>query len=140
MPKASLFNGYTMMPTGKQWNFSDVATDDAVSNNSNNQFRLMAEGRWSANYSPISQWATSMRAINYLNQFLYKVVDNVRWGKNDATHKLFLTRLKGEAYALRAIHKFYALQDVAGKVGGQLYGIQITDKYLDEGSDYNIPP
>ena len=25
-----LFNGYTMLPTGKQWNFSDVATDDAV--------------------------------------------------------------------------------------------------------------
>ena len=101
-----LFNGYTMLPTGKQWNFSDVATDDAVSNDSNNQFRLMAEGRWSANYSPISQWAASMRAINYLNQFLYEVVDNVRWGKNDATHKLFLARLKGEAYALRAGHKF----------------------------------
>lgn len=134
-----LFNGYTMLPTGKQWNFSDVATDDAVSNDSNNQFRLMAEGRWSANYSPISQWAASMRAINYLNQFLYEVVDNVRWGKNDATHKLFLARLKGEAYALRAVHKFYALQDVAGKVGGQLYGIQITDRYLDEGSNYDIP-
>ena len=134
-----LLNGYTLMPTGKQWNFCDVATDDAVSNNSNNQYRLMAEGRWSANYSPISQWANSMRAINYLNKFLYTVVDNVRWGTNDATHNLFLTRLKGEAYALRAIHKFYALQDVAGMVDGQLYGIQITDKYLNESSDYNIP-
>lgn len=134
-----LLNGYTMMPTGKQWTFTDVATDDAVSNNKGNQYRLMAEGRWSPNYSPISLWSRSMQAINYQNQFLNDIIDKVRWGKNDATNKLFLCRLRGEAYALRAIHRFYALQDVAGKVSGELMGIQIINHFMDEKSDYNIP-
>ncbi len=42
-----LLNGYVRLPLGS-YSFNDVATDDAVSNNPNNNYLLMATGRWSS--------------------------------------------------------------------------------------------
>jgi hypothetical protein len=133
-----LLVGYSRMPNISSWKLNEVATDDAVSNVKTNNYTLMAGGQWSSTFDPVAQWSSSMLAINYLNQFL-GMVDSVRWHEVADMNRLFVYRLKGEAFALRGIHRYFALCDVAGKVDGQMTGIQIINQFLDENSDYNIP-
>src|SRR6478752_3451326 len=72
-----LLNGYVRLPLGS-YSFNDVATDDAVSNNPNNNFRLMATGNWSSLNNPMDRWTGSSAAIQYLNLILEEA-DKVNW-------------------------------------------------------------
>lgn len=70
-----LMNAYLKVPT-YTLNGSDVATDDAVTNNKLNPYLRMATGEWSALYNPVSQWDNCNSAILYLNNFL-SIIDTV---------------------------------------------------------------
>ena len=88
-----LANAYILLPYNASPN-TDVATDDAVSNNIDNAFLRMASGSWSANDDPTSQWQGRKNAIQYLNLFLANA-DQVAWANDEIIRRLFNDRLKG---------------------------------------------
>ena len=131
-----LLNGYTRLPTNG-WTFSDVATDDAVSNDINNNFRRIATGQWSATFNPLDQWTNARAGIQYVNLFLAES-DKVAWDTKDPMlNTMFNDRQKGEAYGLRAYLMSYMLQAHAGKIGGVLYGFPLVLTPETPASDFN---
>ena len=75
---------------------TDIATDDAVTNDLANTYRSMAQGTWAANNDPMSQWQGRKITIQYLNLFL-KNVDKVTWAKDANRQAMFVDKLRGEA-------------------------------------------
>src|SRR5574344_1138601 len=82
-----LANAYILLPYSSTPN-SDVATDDAVTNDFTSSYLKMATGSWAANNDPMSQWASRRNAIQYLNIFLENV-DKVTWSKTETISKMF---------------------------------------------------
>ena len=136
-----LLNAYTRLPTNS-YSFSEVATDDAVTNDKVSPFVTMATGSWSAVNNPVEQWSNSYTAINYINLFL-REVDSVNWAPVSGANvrRLFSDRLKGEAYGLRALFMFYLLQAHAGyTTSGELLGVPIiTEALVETNSDFTKP-
>ena len=118
---------------------SDVATDDAVSNDNSNNYKKMAMGNWTSEMNPINQWDTRYHAIQYCNLFLENI-EQVKWDyTSEALNQMHLDLYRGQAYALRAIHLFYLLRAHCGMVGGQLMGVPIHLASEDQNSDFNQP-
>lgn len=133
-----LGNAYTRIPSSS-YTFNDVATDDAVSNDANNGYRKMAEGSWMADNNPTDRWGGCRAAIQYLNLFLANV-DKVNWVKDKVVATMYNDRVKGEAYALRAMYMYYLLQSHAGYgASGELLGIPILTEPEDKNSNFNLP-
>jgi starch-binding outer membrane protein, SusD/RagB family len=133
-----LLNGYTRLPTNS-WSFNDVATDDAVSNDINNNFRKIATGQWSAAFNPLDQYTNARAGIQYINIFLAEA-DKVIWDTKDPMlNTMFNDRQKGEAYALRAYLMSFMLQAHSGKVGGTLYGFPLILEPETPASNFNQP-
>lgn len=133
-----LANAYTRNPYNSQ-SFNDVATDDAVTNQTSNSYLKMATGSWTSNNNPMDQWGSCKAAIHYINLFLTQV-DQVSWVKDPVVNKMFCDRLKGEAYGLRAMFNFYMLQAHAGYTeDGRLMGVPIVEELEDETSNFNYP-
>jgi hypothetical protein len=132
-----LANAYVLLPYSSSPN-SDLATDDAVSNDITNDYLRMASGSWSANNNPLSQWQDRRNAIQYINLFL-KYADDVPWAKDELVSTLFKGRLKGEAYGLRALQMYHLLRAHGGWVNGQLLGVPILTEPEEPGSDFNLP-
>lgn len=132
-----LLNGYARIPTNG-YSFNDVATDDAVSNDLNNNYLKAANGQWTANFSPFTQWQNSKAAIQYLNIML-KEADKVEWANNPEISLMFRDRMKGEAYGLRALFMYHLLLNHAGMSNGQLLGVPIVLEPEDANSDFNKP-
>ena len=134
-----LMYGYSRLPylTTTQ---TDVATDDAVSNLNSNAYRTMAESGWTSSNDPMSQWNNCKDGIQYINQFL-SIVDKVKWSPSAASkQQMFIDRLKGEAFGLRAILYYYLLQAHGGYADdGVLYGVPLLTSYEDGSSDFNQP-
>lgn len=135
-----LIQGYQRLPDSHDYNFtfSDVATDDAVSNDFNNNYLRMAQGIWSKTYNPFDVWASSYTAILYLNKVI-KEAEYIPWAEEEQSSKLFDMRIKGEAYGLRAYFMYYLLQAHAGMVNGELLGVPILTQTAEEMRDFNIP-
>jgi hypothetical protein len=131
-----LMNAYTRLPTNN-YAFSEVATDDAVSNDKFDPLLNMATGSWSAANNPMDQWNNSYTAIMYLNLFL-READSVNWSSmNKDVRVLFNDRLKGEAYGLRALFLLHLLQAHAGyNAGGELLGVPVITEALEPNSDF----
>jgi hypothetical protein len=133
-----LANAYILLPYSPSPN-SDVATDDAVSNNIDNNFLRMASGSWSANDDPTSQWQARKNAIQYLNLFLANA-DKVAWANDEVIRMLFNDRLKGEAYGLRALQMYHLLMAHGGWTSdGQLLGVPIINDPETPKSNFNKP-
>ena len=134
-----LMYGYDRLPyiTTTQ---TDIATDDAVTNNTNSNYYKMANGSWSASENPVSQWDNCKDGIQYLNLFLTKV-EKVKWAPSSASkQQMFIDRLKGEAFGLRAILYYYLLQAHGGYADdGTLYGVPMLTTPEDGSSDFNQP-
>lgn len=134
-----LIYGYDRLPyiTTTQ---TDIATDDAVTNNTNSNYYKMANGSWSATDNPMSQWDNCKDGIQYVNLFLTKV-DKVKWAPSSASkQQMFIDRLKGEAFGLRAILYYYLLQAHGGYADdGILYGVPLLTEPEDGSSDFNQP-
>ena len=118
---------------------TDVATDDAVSNNNDNNYRKMALGSWTAQNNPVNQWENRYHAIQYCNLFL-KNCDQVLWDYSSAAlNQMHLDLYKGNAYALRGLHFFHLLRAHVGTVGGEILGLPIHTEPEDGSSSFNIP-
>ena len=134
--------GYDRLPyitnVGNQYNWTDVATDDAVTNLKSSSYLTMTTGTWASDNNPMSKWDTCKDGIQYINLFLSKV-DNVKWAPSSASkQQMFTDRLKGEAFGLRALLYMYLLQAHGGYADdGQLYGVPLLTEPEDGSSDYN---
>lgn len=136
MDNANLVLPYEENPT----NMTDVATDDAVSNDIDNNYKKMAaNAAWTSQNNPVNQWDTRYHAIQYLNLFLENA-DQVRWDySSEALNVMHGDNYKGNAYALRGLHFFYLLRAHCGMVNGQLMGVPIHLTSEDPSSDFNLP-
>lgn len=137
-PFGVLLNGYNRIPTNS-WSFNDVATDDAVTNDQTNGYLKMANGQWTANNNPASQWTNAYAAIQYINIVL-RDVDTVTWATDAAVSKVFGMRVKGEAYALRGLFYYHLLQTHGGMgAGGTLLGVPLILQPQDKYTNFNQP-
>ena len=119
---------------------TDVATDDAVTNVKTSSYLDIATGAWEADWDPLSMWSQCKSGIQYLNLFLEKV-DKVKWAPSAVSkQQMFVDRLKGEAYGLRALLYYTLLQNHGGYADdGVLYGVPLLTKSEDASSDFNQP-
>ncbi len=133
-----LGNAYTRIPCGS-FPFSEVGTDDAVTNNSDNNWRKAAAGAWTSNNNPTERWRDCRAAIMYINLFLSNA-KQVKWADDPIAAKMYCDREMGEAYGLRAMFMYYLLQAHGGyDENGQLLGVPIVTTVEGAGVDYNIP-
>ena len=137
MAMGLLGNAYVLLPYGGTPE-TDLATDDAVSNQSSNQYRTMAAGSWTSINNPISRWQNCYHAIQYIN-LLLENTDNVEYASTEPLRTLFNDNIKGECYAMRGMFHFYLLQAHAGYVGGTLMGIPYHTASENAASDFNQP-
>ncbi len=131
-----LANAYILLPyqTGS---VSDVATDDAVTNDMSSSYMKMATGAWDSDFDPMSQWQGRYNAIQYVNLFLENV-DKIVWANDERFGRMFKDRLKGEAYGLRALHMYHLLRAHGGKISdGTLMGIPLILESENADSDFN---
>ena len=134
-----LGNAYMYMPNSGGFAYNEPATDDAVSNDVDNSWRIIASGRWTAQNNPVNRWDGCRMAIQYCNLFLENL-PRVTWAKDEVVNQLFAERFEAEARALRAIHMFYLLQAHAGvDNAGNLLGVPIVEVSEGEGSNFNVP-
>ncbi len=132
-----LTQGYARIPTNG-YDFNEVATDDAVTNDLANGYLRQATGQWSASNDPTSRWTSCYSGIQYMNIFLSEV-DKMKFSEDPTTDNLFKERMKGEAYGLRAMFMYYLLQSHAGWVNGNLLGVPVFLNELGNDSDFNLP-
>ena len=114
-----LIYGYDRLPyiTTTQ---TDVATDDAVTNVTSSAYLNMATGTWASDNNPMSQWDACKDGIQYVNLFLSKV-EKVKWAPSAASkQQMFVDRLKGEAFGLRALFYYYLLMAHGGYADDRL--------------------
>ena len=132
-----LMNAYRTLPA--YYDNSDYATDDAVTNQKDNNYLKVATGSWTSANDPLSKWSSGYIAIQYLNLFLEKG-DSVHWANDADASLLFGYRMKGEAFGLRAMYMYYLLRSHAGFTDdGQLMGVPILKEFQDANSDFNVP-
>lgn len=124
-----LLNAYAALPSSID--FSDVATDNAVSNVKGNSLTQMATGEWKSTNFPLSTWSSAYRNVAYINLFL-SVVDEVEWSwESGWQNKEFAKKLKGEAYGLRAFYEFQLLVTHSGKANdGSYMGFPVIADYI----------
>lgn len=125
-----LLQAYTYLPT--EYDFEEVATDDAVSNDKDNDYLSLATGSWTSNTETMEEWDDAYEAIGYLNNFL-SVVDKIEWSwQSEYRDSLFRTRYKGEALALRAYFHFQILMAHGGEdASGTVLGIPYVKSVID---------
>lgn len=134
-----LIRAYTFIPTNG-YRYDEVATDDAVTNDKFSSYLRIATGEWSALYNPQNEWDDCNRAINYINLFL-TVVDTVEWKwTNETLNSLYIRRLKGEAYALRGMFKYFLLKHHGGiGTNAQLLGTPVYNEFLEDEEGFSSP-
>lgn len=134
-----LLTAYMKVPTNTV-GASDVATDDAVTNDKLNNYLRMATGEWSSLFNPVNQWDNCNSAILYLNKFL-ATIDTVTWmWTSDEVNTLYARRFKGEAYALRGLFEYHLLVTTGG-IGSdnKLLGIPLYNKFQNVDDNFNVP-
>ncbi len=134
-----LMYGYDRLPymTTTQ---TDIATDDAVTNQKSSAYLNMATGTWASDNNPMSVWDNCKDGIQYVNKFL-TIVEKTKWAPSAASkQQMFIDRLKGEAFGLRALFYYYLLQTHGGYADdGQLLGVPLLTLPEDGSSEFNQP-
>ena len=134
-----LICGYDRLPylTTTQ---TDIATDDAVINQQSGSYWNMANNKWASDSNPVSVWDNCKEGIQYINLF-FSIVEQVKWAPSAASkQQMFIDRLKGEAFGLRAVLYYYLLQAHGGYAAdGVLYGVPLLTSAEDGSSNFNQP-
>lgn len=137
-----LGHAYISNPLGQDaagWRFDEVATDDAVSNNSGNQYTSMATGAWRADNNPQDQWQYLRASWQYINQFI-EFSPQVTWANDPIASELYNMRMLGDAYGMRALYMYHLLRNHAGFASdGQLLGIPVLTESETVSSNFNLP-
>ncbi|MDE5674042.1 MAG: RagB/SusD family nutrient uptake outer membrane protein [Muribaculaceae bacterium] len=136
---AILGSAYILMPYPSVPE-NDVATDDAVSNDINNEYLSLAGGSWTSQTGvSVNNWRDRNASIQYCN-LLLEHVDAIQFSSTESINEMFRDRLRGEAYGLRALNMLYLLQNYAGKTAsGELAGVPIWTSSFGASSDLNVP-
>lgn len=141
-----LIHAYNGLPNNYYF-YTDIATDDAVTNSLNLSYHHMAIGEWTSQNNPVEIWDEAYQEIYYINKFL-EIFEQAKYASDpiigdhdntirDALHK---KRLKGEAYGLRAWYKFQLLQAHSGKTSdGSLLGFPLMDENIKLQDDWRLP-
>ncbi len=138
-----LGNAYTRLPNAS-YSFSDVATDDAVSNaTADSQTgsylsykKMTADGNWKSNNNPLERWRNCRAAIQYINLFLENI-DKIKFNSDEKINAMYRQRYLGEAHGLRAIYMYYLLQAHGGyDANGNLLGVPILTESTNIDSDH----
>ena len=134
-----LMYGYDRLPYIKTTQ-TDVATDDAATNVYTDDYYNMTTGAWASDNDPMTQWNTCKDGIQYVNLFLTKV-EKVNWAPSAVSkQRMFVDRLKGEAFGLRALFYYHLLQAHGGYADDNvLYGVPLLTEPEDASSDFNQP-
>lgn len=137
-----LGHAYISNPLGadaNSWKFTEVATDDAVSNDIGNSYLKMAAGSWRSDNNPVDNWQYLRASWQYLNQFL-EVSEKVKWAEDDVASELFKVRFQGDAYGMRALYMYHLLMSCGGwSADGRLLGIPILLESENLESEFNKP-
>ena len=147
-----MMNGYDNMPyVERVWasniydknqvlsSMSDVATDDAVTNNIDNAYYKLANGGWTAKSgdNPFDRWTEARRNIYYINMYLENA-GNFYYTDSKLTNDMFNDMLEGEAYALRGFQLFHFLRTYTGLVNGKLLGVPNLTKPELPTDNFNV--
>ena len=137
-----LGHAYISNPLGQDavgWTMTEVATDDAVSNDVENNYRRMAAGTWRSDNNPMDQWQYLRASWQYINQFI-ELAPNVAWASDAVAAELYKQRFLGDAYGMRALYMYHLLRAHAGwSSNGELLGIPILTESESVSSDFNKP-
>ena len=133
-----LLNVYRNIPG--YYGETDYATDDAVCNDINNDYRKIAQGGWTTNHWRWSNsWNTCLHSVLNINLFLENA-DKVKWASDPEAAELFKLRTKAEAHGLRALFMYNLLREFGGVASdGSLLGVPIIDRFLGVTDDFNLP-
>jgi hypothetical protein len=133
--------GYQNLPyQGGAGSFTDVATDDAVTNDEGNAYWKVGNGLWSSKnggVNPFNQWTDRRINLQYVNRFIEEM-GKFTWAGKDVVNTMFKDQVNGEAHALRALQMFYYLRAHAGYVNGTLMGVPCLTKSETAGDDFNV--
>ena len=141
-----LLRGYISLSNAYNF-YTDVATDDAVTNLQGSSYTRMATGEWSSSFYPGNPWTSAYQQIYYMNKFL-DIYDKVIWAveprytteDNEIRNTLYKKRFKGEAYGLRAYYKYLLLRYHSGKsADGKLLGFPIINQIIDPSENWQLP-
>ncbi len=122
----------------------DWGTDDMVTNLLNDPTVGMATGGWTAIQNPLSNYNDMYTNFAQLNDFLAHV-DKVKWTlqtdtKGDTLNAMYIKRLKGEAYGLRAFCGAELLKKVGGvDQNGNLLGYPIVTSVIKTIAEGQLP-
>lgn len=132
-----LMYGYSRLPY-LNTTTTDIATDDAVTNDKTSGYINMATGTWASDNNPVSQWDACKDGIQYVNKF-FTLVNKVQWAPSAKSKDLmFKDRMRGESFALRAIFYYHLLMAHGGYADdGKLYGVPKLLEPEDASSDFN---
>lgn len=132
-----LGNAYTRLPNGS-YPFTEVATDDAVTNDADNSYRKMtAVDNWTSSNNPVETWRNCRAAIQYINLFLANA-DKVNWNSDETVRAMYHQRYIGEAKGLRALFMYYLLRAHGGfDASGALLGVPNVLEPTSVESDFN---
>lgn len=131
-----LLHAYEELPQNYNFN-SDVASDDAVTNDKGSNFLKVATGEWKSTFNPLSVWDHTYQQLLYINQFIADY-DEVEWSWQDpVVNERHMQRLRGEAFGLRAWYEFELLKSHGGRsASGELLGFPIVTRPLNKDDDY----
>lgn len=133
-----LINAYNQIPNNYDFN-SDIASDDASTNNLSSPALQIATGGWRSNFNPLSTWNNAYEGIAYINQFL-SIVDRVTWSTSPDINAAHKKRLLGEAHGLRAYFEYELLKAHAGEgQNGALLGFPILQNPLTVEQNFELP-
>lgn len=141
MAKGFVLTAYRNLPNYEVGTGTDVATDDAVTNEKGANWSKYATGSWTVqSWDPTGRWNNDLSSMQYLHIFLNSNISNIGFLKNANENKLMQRRLTGEAYGLLATHAYYLLRAHAGfDDEGKLLGTQLFDGYVGTDADFNQP-
>lgn len=141
MAKGFVLTAYRNLPNYEVGTGTDVATDDAVTNEKGANWSKYATGSWTVqSWDPTGRWNNDLSSMQYLHIFLNSNISNIGFLKNANENKLMQRRLTGEAYGLLATHAYYLLRAHAGFDNeGKLLGTQLFDGYVGTDADFNQP-
>lgn len=141
MARGFVLTAYRNLPNYEVGTGTDVATDDAVTNEKGANWSKYATGSWTVqSWDPTGRWNNDLSSMQYLHIFLNSNISNIGFLKNANENKLMQRRLTGEAYGLLATHAYYLLRAHAGFDNeGKLLGTQLFDGYVGTDADFNQP-
>lgn len=136
------YNGQGIPGTFRTYggDFTEIATDDAVSNKVTSTVRNMGLGQLSANNNVMNVWDMSYKQIRNLNIFLVKGVsspydddleNNKIYDTDSLLNERLIRRYKGEALYLRAWYHWRLLKNYGCKVDGVAMGVPVVTSILD---------